>query len=380
MYCPQRSFRATWTTLTLVTLTTLPLMFAACGGSGASAASDGAAGSGGSGGSGGSAGATTTTPDAGDAAVAEVGTDAAATDATVVSGTVPADILKLCSFTNACSFGPVVSAPIVKCVETLVNDRLARGSSLPVLAAPRPASAQVIDRLLACAATAHTCAEFTSCGSLTFDCKAPLTPCHGNVAVVCKTVNDNVPDVTDCAPLGLVCVKGACVPATPGAACAFSVPGPEHCTGNSRVTCVYDSMNAGVEDARDCGAAATCTMVGASAVCLPNAAATCTTPGFRCDGTTLVGCAPLGTRMVELREDCAVAGRTCGPGPGGTQLGCQPTVGTACTANLNSATPNYGACDGNDIAACVDGKTVKITCADYGRTTCGMATTFPICL
>jgi hypothetical protein len=293
---------------------------------------------------------------------------------------VPADILKLCSFTNACSFGPVVNAPIAKCVESLVNDRLARTSSPAVLAAPRPASAQVIDRLLACAATAHTCAEFTSCGSLTFDCKAPLTPCHGNVAVVCKTVNDNVPDVTDCAPLGLVCVKGACVPATPGAACAFMSPPPEHCTGNSRVTCIYDSLNAGVEDARDCGAAATCTMLGQSALCLPNDAPTCATPGLRCDGATLVACYPIGGRMVEYRQNCALAGRTCGPGAASTQLGCQATVGTACTANLNSATPNYGTCAGNDVSACVDGKTVKITCADYGRTTCGIATTFPICM
>lgn len=35
---------------------------------------------------------------------------------------------------------------------------------------------------------------------------------------------------------------------------------------------------------------------------------------------------------------------------------------------------------GNDITSCVNGATVKITCADYGLTTCGVATTFPICM
>jgi hypothetical protein len=318
--------------------------------------------------------------DAGDAARAEgggevggdVGGDVSApTDANVTPGAVPVDILRLCSFTNACSFGPVVTAPIASCIESVANYRAGLGS--PLLAVP-PARAQVIERLLGCAATAHGCAEFTRCGALTFTCAAPLTPCHGNVAVVCKTVGDNVPDVTDCAALGLVCDKGACISATPGAACAFASPPPSRCMGNSVVSCLYNSTNVGAEDARDCGATATCTTLGTNAYCIPNNAATCATAGQRCDGAAVVICANIGGRMLEIRQDCAAAGRQCGPGVASAQLGCQPTLGTACTATTAST------CAGNNISACVNGKTVQITCADYGATTCGVATAFPICM
>jgi hypothetical protein len=78
--------------------------------------------------------------------------------------------------------------------------------------------------------------------------------------------------------------------------------------------------------------------------------------------------------MLQIRSDCAAAGRKCGAKDASSQLDCQPTVGTECTTTTASA------CAGNDISSCVNGVTVKITCADYGLTTCGVATTFPICM
>jgi hypothetical protein len=288
------------------------------------------------------------------------------------TGSMAAAILKLCSFTNACSFGPVVTAPIGTCVENVASYLTQKASPFSAVA---PAKAQVFERLLACASTAHTCLEFTSCGSLSYGCAAPLTPCHGNVAVQCKTVGDNVPIVTDCAALGFVCDKGACVPAAPGAACAFSSSPPTTCSGNKLVSCVYDSTNTGAEDARDCGTSATCTALGASsAYCIPNDSPTCTTAGRSCDGDALVLCASIGGKMLQGRSDCAVAGRKCGAKDASSQLDCQPAVGTEC------ATTTASACAGNDISSCVNGATVKITCADYGLTTCGVATTFPICM
>lgn len=61
------------------------------------------------------------------------------------SGAVPADILRTCSFTNVCSFGPVVGAPIDRCAESLARGFARR------LAPADDVEEFLVDRVASCA-------------------------------------------------------------------------------------------------------------------------------------------------------------------------------------------------------------------------------------
>ncbi len=297
-------------------------------------------------------------------------------DTPTTSGAVPADILRTCSFTNACSFGPVVGAPVDRCVESLVRDRLQGGFSGGAI------RRQQIDRLVRCAGTATSCDAFTRCARLdTAACTAAGARCEGQVAVTCSRSSDNVPEVTDCAALGLTCDAGDCVGPAPATACAPVVNMTTlRCDGTALVRCEPRSDGTGVEVREPCPTGAACVAEGRSANCLPAVPVPCTTPGTTCQGSTVVRCLPLTSGMRELREDCGSVGMTCGTVVGGSRdPQCIP-AGTECTSpTYTTAMPSSARCEGADIVACVLGRTTRVRCADFGATACGMVTTFAIC-
>ncbi len=304
------------------------------------------------------------------------GTDAPGTDAGTSSGDVPADILRTCSFTNACSFGPVVNAPIDRCVESLVRDRLQGGLSGSGI------RRQQIDRLVRCAGTAASCDAFVRCARLdTAPCTVAGARCEGQVAVTCSSRTDNVPEVVDCAALGLACDAGDCVGPAPAIACDATVStNAIRCDGTALVRCERRADGTGIEVRDPCPAGAACVAEGRSVTCLPAAPVPCATPGTTCEGSTVVQCLALSSGMRALRQDCGSVGMTCGMVVGGSRdPQCIP-AGAECTAPMyTTAMPSSGRCEGADIVACVLGRTTRVRCADFGATGCATVTLFPIC-
>ncbi|MBK6528795.1 MAG: hypothetical protein IPF99_04205 [Deltaproteobacteria bacterium] len=309
------------------------------------------------------------------AAIVDVANDApVASDSPAAPGAIPADILRTCSFTNACSFGPVVGAPIDRCAESLARDRTQTNRSA--------VRRQQIDRLVRCAMASSTCDAFTRCARLdTAACTVEGGRCEGQVAVLCSNRSDNVPEVTDCAALGLTCSAGYCVAPAPATPCTPVVNALTlRCDGDAQVRCGPRGDGTGTEIREPCPAGTTCVAEGRSIGCLPTAVVPCATPGVRCDGSTVVNCVSLQGMMRELRQDCGSVGMTCGVLAGGSRdPQCIP-AGADCVAPTTTPTmPSSGRCDGAEIVACVLGHTTRLRCADFGGTTCATVTVFPIC-
>lgn len=194
---------------------------------------------------------------------------------------VPADILRTCSLANVCSFGPVVGAPFDRCVESLVRDRLEggrlRGGEAP---ASRPAGAlryEVVDVRGVHQLRAHEHRGVHGDGR----------PVRGPGRGVLLAAHRQRAQVTDCAALGLTCDAGRCVGPAGAPACTSTSDAPLRCDGAALVRCAGPAGGMGTEVREPCPAGSACQAAGRS-FRRPLRPRSCTTPGVRCEGTTLV--------------------------------------------------------------------------------------------
>lgn len=230
-------------------------------------------------------------------------------------------------------------------------------------------------RMVSCAASATTCDAYVRCVEFDTPCNGTVMPiCVGNVAVRCSTPGGNhLPRVFDCSAVGQTCLNGACaLPAGPNE-CA--TPGGGRCDGNVRAWCRPRVGGGNGEVREPCPAGTVCVgdgTGGSSPICQPMLTL-CTTEGARCDGETAVLC--LRDRdsnmLLELRSDCAAAGRRCVPDARGV-ASCAPRA-TGCMVPAQNAASG-SRCDGTAVSVCLDGTPTRIDCAAVGRGACTMIT------
>jgi len=98
----------------------------------------------------------------------------------------------------------------------------------------------------------------------------------------------------------------------------------------------------------------------------------CSGTAKHCDGNTSVGC----FNGHEVRVDCAAAGLTCAPTPGGTPVGACVSPPLAVGGCDSSQTPR---CDGANIRYCVAGKPRSHFCKATGFNKCDSSHNGPHC-
>jgi len=228
-------------------------------------------------------------------------------------------------------------------------------------------------------------------------CAAVGASCAGNTLVTC-TANTNgclVETQTNCETSGSLCDDSGSTPMCIFDACAGVA---DHCTtagrtcdGETLVVCTMDVGGCLFETRTPCGATAgaSCdeTVDPVACVITPDPcdglAGACDTAGTRCDGMTLVTCAPNAFGcLVETRTDCTTrTGTVCldtAPPPR-CLVASDPCVGiTECVAGTPTA------CVGDDLVRCVpDGFSCRIEtstdCTATDRGSCGDVDGTPIC-
>lgn len=281
-------------------------------------------------------------------------------------------IIRMCLMNNACGYQTRFFREADRCVEQALSRIAERAEAVT------PEHALHFARMVECARTAATCADYTRCADFGVACSGVVQPrCDGTVRNACSTPGGNFqPRTFDCAAWsGGSCAGGACVYPSAGATCAS--PGAARCDGDTRVYCRQGATGAGgVELRAACPAGTRC--VGPSAFgtgdvsCYP--LGTCAAEALRCDGDTLVYCGSMGGSLVELRSDCAAVGRRCGANARG-QSACVPAA-TECAAATSGTS---GTCEGGAIRVCIEGRVRRIDCASVGLGACAVTAGVPGC-
>lgn len=245
-------------------------------------------------------------------------------------------------------------------------------------------SAGTVDRftqtVMDCAAGAHSCDAFHQCTAAGHAREgAPEGGrCDGDTVVAGLS---GVPAALDChvwggqgstcamGPIGARCEpRGGCGSSS-SSSNSSSAP---RCEGTVAIDCSNPDFAA--LDCAQLEPGATCRMVNNQPTCVPGAARPTCAPGqgARCDGDTLVRCAPLnpdggllarllGTvpdNWFQYRTDCGAIGMRCDAGA------CVPR------ANACSVQTETGRCVGNVLEMCVGGRVERVDCASLGMTGC----------
>jgi hypothetical protein len=277
-------------------------------------------------------------------------------------------IYKTCSFVAACLGDSRISLYAGNCYKDLY---------MHLSMSPDPK--KEYDRLVECAQTATTCADFVACDQLgvTYDCQSPSDgACVGEALVECLSSSE-IRRIYDCQSAdGMTCVQGkGC---TTGTQCPVG-PQTSICDGNTLVNC--DSAEEGWEvweKRYDCPEGSTCIMISpypqmpAFGGCYRNTVTveTCI-EAATCNGDTMKSCG----MGVEMTVDCAAFDRTCTTTP---NLACAP-LANQCVPRQSPGYPEdayQDNCEGSTLKTCMNGRIIEIDCGTLGATgSCALAGT-----
>jgi hypothetical protein len=277
-------------------------------------------------------------------------------------------IYKTCSFVAACLGDSRIGLYANTCFKDLY-----------MYLAMSPDPTKEYDRLVGCAQTATTCAEFVACDQLgvTYDCQSATdSACVGQALVECLSSSE-IRRIYDCQSAdGMGCVQGK------GCTNEVQCPvGPQTsvCDGDTLVNC--DSAEEGWEvweQRYDCPEGSSCIMitpypqVPAIAGCYRNTTPVESCPvGAACDGDIMKSCG----MGVEMTVDCAAFDKTCSTSP---QLNCAPRA-NECVPRLGMGYPEdayQDNCVGSTLKTCMNGRLIEIDCGTLGATgSCTLAGT-----
>ena len=234
--------------------------------------------------------------------------------------------------------------------------------------------------VLACAATATSCAGYVNCvthGHPTCD-SSPAAFCDGDTVIMCY---NGAPWVRNCAYRGMHCYDDPTLPSdvlhafcTTGAPCATHAY-VTSCSGSVLTQCA--DLNAPLSPPQSLGATYDCSTYYPGWQCVtpsPTDVADvggCESPGpscavsdTHCEGNVLVDC----NSGRALRVDCgAVYDGTCGASSGGSSCAWLSTH-QQCDAMVDE-------CMGSTLRTCLNGVWINVDCTAYGFHGCVLNST-----